>query len=137
MKVHTKKLIRFLVVAGVLIAAITLLAAYAVVTLSGRSIVKNSEMEKKDEKIAELGKLYEMKDDIDSDFLFDADEKAGMDSMASGLASSLNDEYSEYMTSEELAKWENAVNSGFTGIGITSNAEDGRAVVLSVAVQLK
>ena len=133
MKVNTKKLIRFLVVAGVLIAAITLLAAYAVVTLSGRSIVKNSEMEKKDEKIAELGKLYEMKDDIDSDFLFDADEKAGMDSMASGLASSLNDEYSEYMTSEELAKWENAVNSGFTGIGITSNAEDGRAVVLSVA----
>ncbi len=133
MKVNTKKLIRFLVVAGVLIAAITLLAAYVVVTLSGRSIVKNSEMEKKDEKIAELGKLYEMKDDIDSDFLFDADEKAGMDSMASGLASSLNDEYSEYMTSEELAKWENAVNSGFTGIGITSNAEDGRAVVLSVA----
>ena len=53
--------------------------------------------------------------------------------MAAGLAGSLDDEYSEYMTADELEQWENAVNSGFTGIGITSNAEDGRAVVLSVA----
>ena len=133
MKVNVKKLIRFLIVVAVLLVCLTLLAAYAAVTLSGRTIVKNSEIKAKDDQIARLGKLYEMKDDIDADFLFDADESAGMDAMAAGLASSLNDEYSEYMTAAELIEWENAVNSGFTGIGITSNAEDGRAVVLSVA----
>lgn len=133
MKINTKKLIRFLIVAGLLLIALTLLAAYAAIRLSGRSIVRNSEIEKRDDQIAELGKLYEMRNDIEADFLFDADETLEMDAMARGLASSLNDEYSEYMTREELAEWENAVNSGFTGIGITSNAEDGRAVVLSVA----
>lgn len=133
MKINVKKLVRFLIIAGVLVAAVTLLAAYAAVILSGRSIVKNDVLEEKDEKIARLGKLYEMKDDIDADFLFDADENASMDAMASALAGSLGDEYSEYMTAEEITEWENAVNNGFTGIGITSNAEDGRAVVLSVA----
>ena len=133
MKINVKKLVRFLIIAGVLVAAVTLLAAYAAVILSGRSIVKNDVLKEKDEKIARLGKLYEMKDDIDADFLFDADENASMDAMASALAGSLGDEYSEYMTAEEITEWENAVNNGFTGIGITSNAEDGRAVVLSVA----
>ncbi|MBR2547469.1 MAG: PDZ domain-containing protein [Eubacterium sp.] len=133
MKINVKKLVRFLIIAGVFVAAVTLLAAYAAVILSGRSIVKNDVLKEKDEKIARLGKLYEMKDDIDADFLFDADENASMDAMASALAGSLGDEYSEYMTAEEITEWENAVNNGFTGIGITSNAEDGRAVVLSVA----
>ena len=133
MKINAKKLIRFLIIMAVLVVCLTLLAAYAVITFTGRSIVKNEMLKEKDEQIAELGKLYEMRDDIDADFFFDADEKAEMDAMAAGLAESLDDEYSEYMTEEELAEWENAVNSGFTGIGITSNAEDGRAVVLSVA----
>lgn len=133
MKINAKKLIRFLIIMAVLVVCLTLLAAYAVITFTGRSIVKNEMLKEKDEKIAELGKLYEMRDDIDADFFFDADEKAEMDAMAAGLAESLDDEYSEYMTEEELAEWEDAVNSGFTGIGITSNAEDGRAVVLSVA----
>ena len=133
MKINAKKLIRSLIIMAVLVVCLTLLAAYAVITFTGRSIVKNEMLKEKDEQIAELGKLYEMRDDIDADFFFDADEKAEMDAMAAGLAESLDDEYSEYMTEEELAEWENAVNSGFTGIGITSNAEDGRAVVLSVA----
>ncbi len=133
MKVNVRKLVRFMIAAAVVLSALTLLAAYAVLTLSGRSIVKNDVLKGKDERIAELGKLYEMRDDIDADFLFDADESAGIDAMAAALAGSLGDEYSEYMTADELAEWENAVNSGFTGIGITSNAEDGRAVVLSVA----
>ncbi|MBQ3281298.1 MAG: S41 family peptidase [Eubacterium sp.] len=133
MKINLKKLIRFLIIAAVLVVGLTLLAAYAAVTLTGRTIVKNEVLEEKDDKIATLGKLYEMKDDIDADFLFDSDEAASMDAMASALADSLGDEYSEYMTADELAEWENAVNSGFTGIGITSNAEDGRAEVLSVA----
>lgn len=133
MKVNVKKLARFLILFAVVLIAATLAVAYAAVKLSGRSIVKNDVLKEKDERIAELGKLYEMKDDIDADFLFDADANAGMDAMASALAKSLDDEYSEYMTADELADWENAVNSGFTGIGITSNAEDGRAVVLSVA----
>ena len=133
MRINTKKLIRFLIILTVLTVCLTLLAAYAVIKITGQSIVKNKVLDEKDERIAELGKLYEMKDDIEAGFLFDADEKAGMDAMARGLADSLDDEYSEYMTEEELAEWENAVNSGFTGIGITSNAEDGRAVVLSVA----
>ena len=133
MKINAKKLIRSLIIMAVLVVCLTLLAAYAVITFTGRSIVKNEMLKEKDEQIAELGKLYEMRDDIDADFFFDADEKAEMDAMAAGLAESLDDEYSEYMTEEELAEWEDAVNSGFTGIGITSNAEDGRAVVLSVA----
>ncbi len=133
MKINVKKLVRFLIIAGVLVAVVTLLVAYAAVVLSGRSIVKNDVLKEKDEKIASLGKIYEMKDDIDADFLFDADEDESMDAMASALAGSLGDEYSEYMTAEEIAEWENAVNNGFTGIGITSNADDGRAVVLSVA----
>ncbi len=133
MKINAKKLIRSLIIMAVLVVCLTLLAAYAVITFTGRSIVKNEMLKEKDEQIAELGKLYEMRDDIDADFFFDADEKAEMDAMAAGLAESLDDEYSVYMTEEELAEWEDAVNSGFTGIGITSNAEDGRAVVLSVA----
>lgn len=133
MRVNMKKLVRALIVGGLLLVALTLLAAYAVISLTGRNIVKKSVIEEKDEQIARLGKIYEMEDDIDADFLFDTDEKASMDAMASALADSLGDEYSEYMTADELARWENAVNSGFTGIGITSNAEDGRAVVLSVA----
>lgn len=133
MRVNMKKLVRALIVGAVILIALTLLVAYAAVTLTGRKIVKESDLKEKDEQIAELGKLYEMRDDIDADFLFDADEAKEMDAMAAGLAQSLDDEYSEYMTSDELAQWENAVNSGFTGIGITSNAEDGRAVVLSVA----
>lgn len=128
-----KKLIRALIVGGLILIALTLLAAYAAIKLSGREIVSSSDIREKDDQIARFGKLYEMQDDIDADFLFDADKDKGMDAMAAGLAGSLDDEYSEYMTADELEQWENAVNSGFTGIGITSNAEDGRAVVLSVA----
>lgn len=133
MKVNMKKLIRALIVGGLLLVALTLLAAYAAIKLSGREIVSSSDIREKDDQIARFGKLYEMQDDIDADFLFDADKDKSMDAMAAGLAGSLDDEYSEYMTADELEQWENAVNSGFTGIGITSNAEDGRAVVLSVA----
>lgn len=133
MKVNMKKLIRALIVGGLLLIALTLLAAYAAIKLSGREIVSSSDIKEKDDQIARFGKLYEMQDDIDADFLFDADKDKSMDAMAAGLAGSLDDEYSEYMTADELEQWENAVNSGFTGIGITSNAEDGRAVVLSVA----
>ena len=128
-----KKLIRALIVGGLILIALTLLAAYAAIKLSGREIVSSSDIREKNDQIARFGKLYEMQDDIDADFLFDADKDKGMDAMAAGLAGSLDDEYSEYMTADELEQWENAVNSGFTGIGITSNAEDGRAVVLSVA----
>ena len=133
MKVNMKKLIRALIVGGLLLIALTLLAAYAAIKLSGREIVSSSDIKEKDDQIARFEKLYEMQDDIDADFLFDADKDKSMDAMAAGLAGSLDDEYSEYMTADELEQWENAVNSGFTGIGITSNAEDGRAVVLSVA----
>ena len=128
-----KKLIRALIVGGLILIALTLLAAYAAIKLSGREIVSSSDIKEKDDQIARFEKLYEMQDDIDADFLFDADKDKSMDAMAAGLAGSLDDEYSEYMTADELEQWENAVNSGFTGIGITSNAEDGRAVVLSVA----
>ena len=133
MRVNMKKLIRALIVGGLILIALTLLAAYAAIRLSGREIVSSSDIKEKDDQIARFGKLYEMQDDIDADFLFDADKDKSMDAMAAGLAGSLDDEYSEYMTADELEQWENAVNSGFTGIGITSNAEDGRAVVLSVA----
>lgn len=133
MRVNMKKLIRALIVGGLLLVALTLLAAYAAIKLSGREIVSSSDIKKRDDQIARFEKLYEMQDDIDADFLFDADKDKSMDAMAAGLAGSLDDEYSEYMTADELEQWENAVNSGFTGIGITSNAEDGRAVVLSVA----
>lgn len=133
MKVNVKKLVRFLIVFSVIIVVLTLAAAYAVISLTGQRIVSKSVLADKDEQISRHEKLYEMQDCIDADFLFDADDSAELDAMASGLASSLGDEYSEYLTSDELRQWETAVNSGFTGIGITSNAEDGRAVVLSVA----
>ena len=74
MKVNMKKLIRALIVGGLLLIALTLLAAYAAIKLSGREIVSSSDIKAKDDQIARFEKLYEMQDDIDADFLFDADK---------------------------------------------------------------
>ncbi len=62
--------------------------AYAAIKLSGREIVRSSDIKEKDDQITRFEKLYEMQDDIDADFLFEADKDKSMDAMAAGLAGS-------------------------------------------------
>ena len=133
MRINPKKFTRAAVIVIILTAALALGIGYLSVILSGRSIVKNSVLEKQEKKLERFGKLYEMQDKIDKEFLFDHEDSEGIDAMAKALAGSLGDEFSEYMTAEELRDWEDAVNSAFTGIGITFNVTDGRAEILSVA----
>lgn len=133
MKINPKKFTRAAVLFTIIVVAVSLAAGYGAIRLSGHTIVKNSELEKSESKIKSHAKLYEMQDIIKNSYLFDADEQREMDAMSRALAESLDDQYSEYMTEDELKEWETAVNSGFTGIGITFNVTDGRAEILSVA----
>ena len=133
MRINVRKFVRAAVVVIILTAALAVLIAYACVRLTGREIVKTEVLEKKDRLIAKNGKILDMQEKIDKEYLFDADSNKAEDSMAKALADSLGDEYSGYMTAEELKQWEDAVNNGFTGIGITCNAADGRAEILSLA----
>lgn len=133
MRINPRRFVRAAVLIIILAMALAVLIGYAAIRLTGHSIVKDSVIKAKDDKIAEHEKIYDIQGKIKKDFLFDYDESSGMDAMSKGLVESLNDDYSEYMTSEELKEWEEAVNSSFTGIGITFNVTDGRAEVTSVA----
>ena len=133
MRVNPKKFKRAAVVVLILTAIIAVLIAYAAVTLTGHKIVSKAYLAEQKELLKKNEKIYELQDKIEKNYLFDVDSTKGTDFMAKALAESLGDEYSEYMTEEEAKAWEEAVNSGFTGIGITFNVSDGRAEVLSVA----
>lgn len=133
MRINPKKFARAAVAALILTAALAVVIAYALVNATGHKIVTKDYLKQKDEKIAEHEKLYDIQSKIDKEYLFDVDNAKENNSMAKALVDSLGDKYSEYMTEEEVQEWENAVNSGFTGIGITFNVADGRATVLSVA----
>lgn len=133
MRINLKKFTRAAVIAVILTAALSVLIAYAVLGITGHKIVKQSDLEAKDDLLKKNEKIYEMQDDIEKHFLFDAKENDGKEAMAKALAESLGDDYSEYMSADELKAWEEAVNSGFTGIGITCNASDGRGEILSIA----
>ena len=133
MKINPKKFIRAAIAVLILTAALTVLIAYALLNATGHRIVTEDYLKKKDEKIEEHKKLYDLQEKIDKEYLFDIDKAGEYESMAKALVDSLDDKYSEYMTEEEVSEWETAVNNGFTGIGITFNVADGRATVLSVA----
>ena len=133
MRINPKRFAKAAVLIILLAMALAVLIAYAAVRLTGHSIVKDSYIKAKDDKIAEHEKIYDLEEKIRKNFLFEYDETAGKDAMMKALAESLGDEYSEYMTAEELREWEEAVNSSFTGIGITFNVTDGRAEITSVA----
>lgn len=133
MKINMKKFIRAEVVIIILTSALAVLIAYGIVNLTGHKIVSKDYLRKKDAKIAKHEKIYDIQSKINKEYLFSADETVENDSMLKALVSSLGDKYSEYMTEDEVKAWEDAVNSGFTGIGITFNVADGRAEILSVA----
>lgn len=133
MRINPKKFTRAAVIVLILTAALSVLIAYGVLNLTGRKIVTEEYLKKKDDKIAEHEKLYDIQKKIDSDYLFEVDGAKENDYMAKGLVDSLGDKYSEYMTEDEIKEWEDAVNSAFTGIGITFNVTDGRAEVTSIA----
>ena len=133
MRINPGKFARFAVLVLILTAALSIFVSYEVLKLTGRKIVTEDELKAKDDVIAKHAKIYELQEDIEKNFLFDYDESEQTEAMAKALAESLGDKYTEYMTASELVEWEEAVNSGFTGIGITFNVTDGRAEVTSVA----
>jgi len=133
MKINMKKFIRAEIVILILTAALTVLIAYGIVSMTGHKIVSKDYLKKKDAKIARHEKIYDIQSKIDKEYLFNTDEAEENNSMLKALVGGLGDKYSEYMTEDEVRAWEEAVNSGFTGIGITFNVTDGRAEILSVA----
>lgn len=80
---------------------------------------------------SEFSKLYEVYDTITSDYYQDVDSEELIDSSIDGMLEGLDDPYSEYMTNDETAQFEESVTGDFEGIGAEVMQEGNRIVITS------
>lgn len=94
-------------------------------TISGR---------KETEKIFVNDKFAEIKSKIDSLYVGDVDDTKMMDGALEGYVSALGDEYTEYLTEEEVESLMQDVNGSYVGVGlyIAQNSQTNQIMVVGV-----
>ena len=112
---HSEKVKKALIRAFVFVLA-GVLATLFVVYISGHEIAKrkggSEDLSKSFPELAEIDRA------VNSDYLLGFDRKKSADKMYEAYVSSLGDGYSVYLPADEAAAWKDAVNGGYTGIGI-------------------
>jgi carboxyl-terminal processing protease len=78
-------------------------------------------------------KINEILQMIQTFHLSNASEEELTDAAIKGMVDSLNDPYTEYFTKEEQAKFLNAIDGGYLGIGITLDYDDKGVYISEVA----
>lgn len=80
------------------------------------------------------GKISDIKKKLDELYIGDIDEKKMIEGALKGYVSALGDEYTEYLTEEEISDLMQDVKGSYVGIGvyITKNVETNQIVVFGV-----
>src|SRR5690606_31356880 len=89
-----------------------------------------------DEKVVKMGrmefnKLFTAYDELVGKYIDDLDKEALIDGAINGMVDAIGDPYTDYMTSEENAKFQESVTSSFEGIGAEVQELDGYVTVVS------
>ncbi len=89
-----------------------------------------------DEKVVKMGrmefnKLFTAYDELVGKYMDDLDKEALIDGAINGMVDAIGDPYTDYMTSEENAKFQESVTSSFEGIGAEVQELDGYVTVVS------
>ncbi len=131
--IKMKKRRFILLIAGVVIA--TLLAAtagfFVVSQATGMALISREDYNTLSDIGTRYGKLYTLQRAVEDQFLWDVDQDKQMDAVYKALMESLDDKYSEYMSKEDYAEWQNYIQGVFTGVGVVFSQEKSGDFVIS------
>lgn len=98
------------------------------VNLCGGAIISPSESSNL-KYVFKAGKIMDL---ISEDYYIDVDEDSMAEGMYKGIAASLDDPYSQYMTADEYMAWRENITGKYCGIGVTIRDEEGEYTVVNV-----
>lgn len=76
-------------------------------------------------------KLYEIENVINSCYIGETDSESLLDYAASGLVAGTGDQWSSYLSADELASYSANLANSYVGIGVTVTKEDGAYIYVS------
>lgn len=115
-------------------------AAIAPKTIQSNNIISNiangiiTSLKGKEEQVSLEQKTSDIKKKLEEIYIGDIDEKKMIDGALEGYVSALGDEYTEYLTEEEVTSIMEDVNGAYVGVGlyITQNSESNEILVIGV-----
>lgn len=115
-------------------------AAIAPKTIQSDNIISNiangiiTSLKGKEEQVSLEQKTSDIKKKLEEIYIGDIDEKKMIDGALEGYVAALGDEYTEYLTEEEVTSIMEDVNGAYVGIGlyITQNVESNEILVIGV-----
>lgn len=112
-------------------SVICILTAAAVLSASAAVLLyaKNKSLENK---LGQASRLIELEEYIDENFYTDADKESAAAGALKGYVMGLDDPYSQYLTAEEYAGWQEMESGTMVGIGVTVQADEKGLYIVSV-----
>lgn len=115
-------------------------AAIAPKTIQSDNIISNiangiiTSLKGKEEQVSLEQKTSDIKKKLEEIYIGDIDEKKMIDGALEGYVAALGDEYTEYLTEEEVTSIMEDVNGAYVGVGlyITQNIESNEILVIGV-----
>ncbi len=115
-------------------------AAIAPKTIQSDNIISNiangiiTSLKGKEEQVSLEQKTSDIKKKLEEIYIGDIDEKKMIDGALEGYVAALGDEYTEYLTEEEVTSIMEDVNGAYVGVGlyITQNVESNEILVIGV-----
>lgn len=115
-------------------------AAVAPKTIQSDNIISNiangiiTSLKGKEEQVSLEQKTSDIKKKLEEIYIGDIDEKKMIDGALEGYVAALGDEYTEYLTEEEVTSIMEDVNGAYVGVGlyITQNVESNEILVIGV-----
>lgn len=97
---------------------------------------KNEAVGNAEENIDEIGKtLKNFRKLIDNQFIGEIDEQKILDETIKGYIKGLDDEYSEYMTTEEWEEFQSLTMGNYVGIGIYMGVDKNNNIVVLAPIE--
>lgn len=115
-------------------------AAIAPKTIQSDNVISNiangiiTSLKGKEEQVSLEQKTSDIKKKLEEIYIGDIDEKKMIDGALEGYVAALGDEYTEYLTEEEVTSIMEDVNGAYVGVGlyITQNVESNEILVIGV-----
>nr|MBP3681613.1 S41 family peptidase [Clostridia bacterium] len=115
-------------------------AAIAPKTIQSDNVISNiangiiTSLKGKEEQVSLEQKTSDIKKKLEEIYIGDIDEKKMIDGALEGYVAALGDEYTEYLTEEEVISIMEDVNGAYVGVGlyITQNVESNEILVIGV-----
>ncbi|MBK5253707.1 MAG: S41 family peptidase [Peptostreptococcaceae bacterium] len=131
-KVSRKGTIILAFVTGVVVALASTFVFFSVI--NDYVAVDRSEIESVKQVIENLGKYYEIDNQIENKSIYKRDEDEYKDDVCRAMMALLDDKYARYYSIEEYGDWKQSLESSYSGIGITYSLVEEKYMVIEVAV---